>query len=143
MFVSIQKTDDPMGINLERAIELIEEKKKADEPITTYKDFPVTKGSGRFGPFIKWNGKFINVNRKYDFNNLTEENIVELIEEKIQKEKEKLIAEWSNEGIRVEKGRWGRTLIIKGSKKIQLGKDVDPKKITLEKAIEYLDSKKK
>ena len=54
-----------------------------------------------------------------------------------------MIAEWSNEGIRVEKGRWGRTLIIKGSKKIQLGKDVDPKKITLEKAIEYLDSKKK
>ena len=143
MFVSIQKTDDPMEINLERAIELIEEKKKADEPITTYKDFPVTKGSGRFGPFIKWNGKFINVNRKYDFDNLTEENIVELIEEKIQKEKEKLITEWSNEGIRVEKGRWGRTLIIKGSKKIQLGKDVDPKKITLEKAIKYLDSKKK
>ena len=143
MFVSIQKADDPMEINLERAIELIEEKKKAEEPITTYNDLPVTKGSGRFGPFIKWDGKFINVNRKYDFNNLSQENIIELIEDKIQKEKEKLIAEWSDQGIRVEKGRWGRTLIIKGTKKIQLGKDVDPKKITLEKAIEYLASKKK
>ena len=143
MFVSIQKADDPMEINLERAIELIEEKKKAEEPISTYNDLPVTKGSGRFGPFIKWDGKFINVNRKYDFNNLSHENIIELIEDKIQKEKEKLIAEWSDQGIRVEKGRWGRTLIIKGTKKIQLGKDVDPKKITLEKAIEYLASKKK
>ena len=143
MFVSIQKADDPMEINLERAIELIEEKKKAEEPISIYNDLPVTKGSGRFGPFIKWDGKFINVNRKYDFNNLSQENIIELIEDKIQKEKEKLIAEWSDQGIRVEKGRWGRTLIIKGTKKIQLGKDVDPKKITLEKAIEYLDSKKK
>ena len=143
MFVSIQKADDPMEINLERAIELIEEKKKAEEPISTYNDLPVTKGSGRFGPFIKWDGKFINVNRKYDFNNLSQENIIELIEDKIQKEKEKLIAEWSDQGIRVEKGRWGRTLIIKGTKKIQLGKDVDPKKITLEKAIEYLASKKK
>ena len=143
MFVSIQKSDDPMEISLERAIELIEEKKKAEEPIATYNDLPVTKGSGRFGPFIKWDGKFINVNKKYDFNNLTQENIIELIEDKIQKEKDKLIAEWTDKGIRVEKGRWGRTLIIKGTKKIQLGKDVDPKKITLEKAIEYLDSKKK
>ena len=143
MFVSLKKMEDPMGVNLERAIELIEEKKRLEAPIFSYKNFPVTKGTGRFGPFIKWNGKFINVNKTYDFENLTEIDVKELIEEKIQKEKEKLITEWSDKGIRIEKGRWGRSLIIKGSKKIQLGKDVDPKKITLEKAIEYLNSKSK
>ena len=32
---------------------------------------PVTKGKGRFGPYIKWNDMFINVPRRYNFDNLT------------------------------------------------------------------------
>jgi DNA topoisomerase-1 len=40
----------------------------------------VTKGTGRFGPFIKWNGLFINVNKKYDFDALSSADIEELIE---------------------------------------------------------------
>lgn len=61
-----------------------------------------------------------------------------MIKEKIQKEKEKLIKEWPEEGIRIEKARWGRSNIIMGSKKAELGKDIDPTKITLETAMEYL-----
>ena len=37
-----------------------------------------------------------------------------LIEDKIQKENDKLIHHWEAEGIRVEKARWGRHNIIKG-----------------------------
>ena len=54
---------------------------------------------------------FINVNKTYDFDNLTIDNIEELIEIKLKKEKEKLIAEWVDEGIKLEKGRWGRSVI--------------------------------
>ena len=60
---------------------------------------------------------------------------------KIQKEKEKLIQEWPDEEIRIEKARWGRSKIIKGKKKVELGKDIDPTKITLEVAMKYLNSK--
>ena len=67
---------------LERAIELIQEKQKADAPIATYENKDVVKGVGRFGPFIKWDGMFINVNKKYDFDNLTQADIEELIEAK-------------------------------------------------------------
>ena len=94
-----------------------------------------------FGPFLKWNGLFINVNKKYDFDNLSNEEIETLIKEKIQKEKEKLIKEWPQEGIRIEKARWGRSNIIMGSKKAELGKDIDPTKITLETAIQFLKPK--
>ena len=73
-------------MKLDRAIELIEEKQQADAPIAEYEGLPVQKGSGRFGPFIKWNDMFINVNKKYDFDNLSKEDIVELIEAKKQKE---------------------------------------------------------
>jgi DNA topoisomerase-1 len=103
--------------------------------------FTVTKGKGRFGPFLKWNGLFINVNKKYDFDNLSDQEIETLIKEKIKKEKEKVIIEWADEGIRIEKARWGRSNIIKGSKKIELGKEIDPTKITLEGAMKYLKPK--
>ena len=43
---------------------LIEEKRLANSPISTFDQLPVTKGKGRFGPFLKWNGLFINVNKK-------------------------------------------------------------------------------
>ena len=141
--ISIPKEIDPHSVDIDSAIPLIDEKLKADEPIHIYNDLPVTKGKGRFGPFIKWNEMFINVNKTYDFDNLTIDNIEELIELKIKKEKEKLIAEWVDEGIKLEKGRWGRSVISMGKKKIEIPKEIDPKTITLDIAKEYLNPKKK
>ena len=141
--ISIPKEIDPHSVDIDSAIPLIEEKLKADEPIHIYNDLPVTKGKGRFGPFIKWNEMFINVNKTYDFDNLTIDNIEELIEIKLKKEKEKLIAEWVDEGIKLEKGRWGRSVISMGKKKIEIPKEIDPKTVTLDIAKEYLNPKKK
>jgi DNA topoisomerase-1 len=138
-FVSLPKGVDPLSVELDEAILYIKEKELADAPIYMYQDLEVTKGKGRFGPFIKWNNMFINVNKKYDWDNLSEEDIVTLIEEKIQKEIDKVIHNWEDEGIRVEKARWGRHNIIKGKQKVELAKTVDVSKITLEKAQEMLE----
>ena len=132
MFVSLNRDENPLSVSLERAIELIEEKRKADAPISEYENLPVQKGVGRFGPFIKWNNIFINVNRKYDFDNLSQDDIVELIEVKKQKEIDKVIQNWEEEGIRIEKARWGRHNIIKGKTKIELAKTVDVTVLSLE-----------
>ncbi|MCM5662673.1 type I DNA topoisomerase [Galbibacter mesophilus] len=140
-FVSLDKGEDVFEVDMDRAKELILQKKKADAPIASYKNIDVTKGKGRFGPFIKWDGMFINVNKKYDFDNLSQEDIEELIEDKLKKEREKLIHHWEEEGIRVEKARWGRSNIIKGKTKVELSKDVDATKITLEEAKELLEKK--
>ncbi len=141
--ISIPNGVDPHSVDLNLAIELIDEKLKSEEPIHTYDDKPVTKGKGRFGPFIKWNDMFINVNKTYDFDNLAISEIEELIELKIKKEKEKLISEWTDEGIKVEKGRWGRSIISMGKKKVEIPKEIDPKTITLDIAKQYLNPKKK
>ena len=141
-FVSLSKDDDALSISLDRAVELIKEKQKADAPIANYKGQDVTKGKGRFGPFIKWNGMFINVNKKYDFDNLSQQDIEFLIEEKIRKEAEKIIHNWEDEGIRVEKARWGRSNIIKGKTKIELSKDVDATKLTLDEVKELIENQK-
>ena len=104
---------------------------------------PVQKGVGRFGPFLKWNGIFINVNKKYDFDNLSIEDIETLIEDKKRKEREKLIHNWEEEGIRVEKARWGRFNIIKGKTKIELPKTTDAENLTLQEVQEILEEKSK
>jgi len=131
MFVSIPKGENPMDVDMPRATELIIAKQKADAPIYEYEGLPVQKGSGRFGPFIKWNDMFINVNKKYDHDNLSDEDIIELIEVKKQKEIDKVIHNWEEEGIRVEKARWGRFNVIKGKTKIELPKTTKAEKLTL------------
>ncbi|MFT5892803.1 MAG: DNA topoisomerase-1 [Dokdonia sp.] len=139
VFVSLPKGRDPMDVDLKEAITYIKEKQAADAPIYTYEDLPVQKGTGRFGPFIKWNGMFINVNKKYDFDNLSDADIIQLIEDKKQKEIDKVIHNFEAEGIRVEKARWGRSNIIKGKTKIELPKTVDATKLTLEEVQDIIE----
>ena len=143
VFIPIPDGFNPFTITIEKSIDLIKAKIEAQKPILVYKSYDVTKGKGRFGPYLKWNNTFINVNKNYDFENLTEEDCVKLIEEKIQKDKEKIIMNWSSDGITIEKGRWNKIYIIKGKKKVPLAKNVDPLKITLDQAKDYLKIKKK
>jgi DNA topoisomerase-1 len=140
-FVSLSKNENPMEVDLERAIELIKAKQEADAPIATYEGFPVQKGTGRFGPFIKWNAIFINVSKKYDFDNLSNADIVQLIEDKKQKEIDKVIYDWQDVGIVIEKARWGRFHLMKGKIKIELPKTTNIEKLTKEKALEMIEAK--
>lgn len=138
-FISLDKDENPLSVDMDRAIELIEKKRKADAPIGEYESLPIQKGVGRFGPFIKWNNMFINVNKSYDFDNLSQQDLEELIETKKRKDREKVIHNWEEESIRVEKARWGRHNIIKGKTKVELPKTIDAKALTLEEVKELLE----
>lgn len=106
-FISIPKGEDLLEIDLARAIEIINAKQIEDAPIGYFEEKPITKGKGRFGPFIKWNDLFINVPRAYDFDNLIQKDCNELIEKKIVKEANRYIKQWPEEKIAIENGRWG------------------------------------
>lgn len=133
-FVSLPRGEDPYQIELERAIEIVQAKKAADAPVASYEGKPVTKGTGRFGPFIKWNEMYINVPRKYNLNELTNEDIQTLISTKLEKEANRYIREWDN-GIAIENGRWG-PFIRYGKKMFKLGKNSDGQKFTAEELSE-------
>jgi DNA topoisomerase-1 len=141
VFISLPRGEDPLGVSKERAQELIDEKELADAPIAVYKGEGVQKGVGRFGPFIKWNGLFVNVSKKYNFDNLSQADVEELIEDKLQKNIDKVLHNWEEEGIVVEKARWGRSVILKGKIKIELSKDVDATKLTLDQVQEMIAAK--
>lgn len=140
-FISLDRGEDVFSVTLDRAKEVIEKKNKADAPFAMYEGKGVSKGVGRFGPYIKWNDMFINVSKKYDFNNLSQNDAEELIEAKLQKESEKVVKEWTD--VRLEKARWGRYNLIKGKTKIELPKETDVANFTLEQANALLDAKTK
>lgn len=133
-FISLPKGQEPLDVDLDTAIKLIEEKQKADAPITQYENLPVTKGKGRFGPFIKWNDLFINVPRAYNFDALQEKDIVELIEKKISKEANRYIQQWPAEKISIENGRWG-PFIRFGKKMLKMGRKGEGEKYSAEELV--------
>lgn len=106
-FISLPKGEEPTEITLERAIEIIKAKQEDDAPIAHYEGKPITKGKGRFGPFIKWDGIYINIPRAYNFDKLSASDCSELIEKKLEKEANRYILQFPEEKITVENGRWG------------------------------------
>jgi DNA topoisomerase I len=114
-FISIPRGEDANTVDLQRAIEIIAAKQIEDAPIATYNNLPVTKGKGRFGPFIKWNDMFINIPVAYKWDTLTQQDCNELIEKKIEKEANRVIKHFAEDKITIENARWGA--IIKYNKK--------------------------
>ncbi|HTN21527.1 MAG TPA: type I DNA topoisomerase [Pelobium sp.] len=121
-YISIPKNENALEVDQKRAEEIINEKIEADAPVASYKGEPVTKGRGRFGPFLKWKDLFINVPVRYNFDNLSKAEIEELISAKIEKESNRYIQQWEKEKIAIENGRWG-PFIRFGKQMLKLGKN--------------------
>jgi len=129
-FISLPKGEDPYNVDLSRAVEIIRQKQKADAPVASYEGKPVTKGTGRFGPFIKWNEMYINVPRRFNLDELTQENINELISTKVDKEANRFVRVF-DDGIAIENGRWG-PFIRYGKKMFKITKNKEGQKYTTE-----------
>ena len=142
-FISLPKGENPLSVDYDRAVAIIEEKKKADAPVTSYKGEPVTKGVGRFGPYLKYQDIYINVPKKYDFENLSQKEVEELIEAKLDKEANRYIQQWEKEKISIENGRWGPFIKFKKAN-FKIPKKQDDTKYTAEELKEIsLDQVKK
>lgn len=131
-YISLAKGEDPLSVDMSRAKELIDVKMREDAPIATYQGLPVTKGKGRFGPFIKWKDLFVNVTKKYDFDHLTAGEAIEILEGKLEKESNRYIQQWADEKISIENGRWG-PFIRFGKENVYLPK-VNGEKMNAEQA---------
>lgn len=142
-FISMPKGEEPLETELSRAIEIIKEKQVEVAPIGHYDDKPITKGKGRFGPFIKWNDLFINIPRAYNFDALTQKDCNELIEKKLEKESNRYIKQWPEEKIAIENGRWGPFIRV-GKKMLKITVKPEGGKYTPEElsSIELEDIKK-
>ncbi|MCB0685769.1 MAG: DNA topoisomerase I, partial [Saprospiraceae bacterium] len=126
-FISLGRRTDPFEVDFDQAKEFINAKKEADKPLGTYKGLPITKGKGRFGPFLKWNDLYVNIPRKFNPDSISLDECFELIEAKVKKEANRYIMKWDEDKLSVENGRWG-PYIRYGKKNFKLLKKEDGSK---------------
>jgi len=131
-FISLPRGEDPLTIEEARIHEIIDAKIREDQPVATYKGKPVTKGKGRFGPFLKYEGIFVNIPKRIDPDHITQEQVHELLEAKLEKEANRYVQQWEKEKLAIENGRWG-PFIRNGKKSVSLPK-IDGLKWTSESA---------
>lgn len=143
-FTNIEKTEDPLTISLERAIELIEAKRKGGDgalprELEPYEGVALSLGKGRFGPYIKYGDKYHNVDRSEDLVTISRERVIELLKAKLDVEKNKIIREYpENTTVKVLNGRYGAYIQI-GKKNIKIPKGTEPASLTLEDCLKLAE----
>lgn len=128
-FASIPKELHIETITLEEALNLF----KLPRKIGKFEDLEITIGSGRFGPYVLHNKKFVSLKKEMDPMKVTLEEAIELIKEKREAEANMHIAvfEEKEPKIEVSNGRYGP--YIKSEKKnYKIPKGTDPKGLTRE-----------
>ena len=139
-FESIPKTEDPYSISLERCIELIESKMKktADRAphVVGYLDGKeILAAAGRYGPYIKYDGKNITLDKGTDVQNLTEEQAIEYIRNK--ETRNVLLSFPQDTTLKVMNGRYGPYL-TNGTDNFKIPKDVVANKLTYEECVKIM-----
>lgn len=103
-FASLRKTQSIESITLEEALELF----KLPREIGEFESKDMTVAVGRFGPYIRHDGKFYSLSKADDPLEITAERAVEIIEAKREADKNKVINIFGENGeIQVLNGRFG------------------------------------
>ncbi len=122
-------------ITLQEALDLF----KLPRTVGTFEEKDMVAAIGRFGPYIRHDGKFYSLGKKYDPYTVNSEEAVLVIEEKRKKDAEKFIKSFEeNPDFQILNGRWGPYLKA-GDKNVRLAKDIDPQKLTYEDCVKLAE----
>ena len=127
-FASLQKGQSVSTITLEEALKLFE----LPRTLGDYEDKEVTVAVGRFGPYVKHDGKYVSVPNTVSPTELTLEQAIELINAKRDGDAKKVLATWDEEPeLQVLNGRFGPYIVYKGTN-YKIPRKTDASKLTLE-----------
>ena len=136
-FVSLQKGQLIESITLEEALKLFELPRKVGE----WEGKEIIAAIGKFGPYIKYNGKFISLGKVYDPRSITESQAIELLAENAQKEANSIIHNFEQEDIQVLNGRFGPYIKHAGTN-YKIPKGTDAKALDLNACKEIIANTK-
>lgn len=138
-FANLQKGQLIETITLEEALKLFELPRNVGQ----YENKDVTVAVGRFGPYVRHDGKFVSLKRGIDDPmTITLDRAIELIEEKRKQEREKIIKIFKeDEKLQVLNGRYGPYIAYDGAN-YKIPKDMEPAKLTFEQSMEIVNSQK-
>jgi DNA topoisomerase-1 len=138
-YASLTPEDDPLEIDLRRAVELVDLKRiaNATRELGEYKGGMIVQGRGRFGPFVKHGSVYANVPKAEDPATITLERAIELVEAKLAGARQNVLKEFEGSVVQVLDGRYG-PYVTDGSKNANLPKDSKVDDLTLERALALL-----
>ncbi|MCX7649158.1 MAG: type I DNA topoisomerase [Flavobacteriales bacterium] len=126
-FAPLKKDWRLESVTLEQALSLFE----LPKILGTHEGQEVAVGLGRFGPFVRWGGKFISMPRGSDPHTCTLEQAIELIRAKADSEASRVIKEFEGSPLRILRGRFG-PYITDGKNNFKIPKTVsDPSALSL------------
>ena len=132
-FAGLQKGQLIESITLEEALELFTLPRKVGE----LDGKEIIASSGRFGPYIRYDGKFFSIKNMFDPHSITEEQAVAVMEEHNKKEADKHIASFPEHDIEVINGRFG-PYIKHGSLNYKIPKGTDAKTLTADDCLQII-----
>lgn len=131
-YASLKKGQFLESISLEDALELF----KLPRQVGEFEDKVMTAAIGRFGPYIRHDGKFVSIPKDMDPLQITADESIELILAKRKADAEKFIKAFDEDpDVQVLNGRWGPYIKF-GNKNVKIPKDVDPKELTYADCVE-------
>lgn len=122
-FAQMRREQTMDSITLEEALELF----KLPRTLGEFENQPVTIGTGRFGPYIQHDGKYISIPKNLDPMSIDFEEAVTLIQERRQEEANRHIKTLGEgeEMIQILNGRYGPYVAYKG-KNYKIPKNIEP-----------------
>ncbi len=133
-FASLRSNQRLETITREEALELF--KLPRDLGLTPDGE-PVSAAIGRFGPYIRYGNKFVSL-KEDDPHTVSLSRALELIAEKKLADANRIIREFTEQGIQVLRGRYG-PYITDGNKNARIPKGREPESLTLEECQKLLE----
>lgn len=141
-YASLIKGQTLQSITFEEAMKLFD----LPRNVGSYKDEDIIAAIGRFGPYLRYNGKFTSIKKTDNENPLTItlDRAIELIEIKIQADKDRLVANFDGDPlVQILNGRYGVFIQVSPEKEkkinVKIPKDIDPKNLSREECLNLME----
>ncbi|MGV3602093.1 MAG: type I DNA topoisomerase, partial [Dyadobacter fermentans] len=130
-FASLQKGQLMETITLDEAFELF----KLPRQVGFFEDKDMIVNVGKFGPYVKHDGKYYSLAKTDDPMAVTEDRLVEIIEEKRLQDSNRTIKEFAEDPeAKVLNGRYGPYIAF-GKKNVKIPKGTEPASLTYEQVL--------
>lgn len=135
-FAGLQKSQSIATITLEEALKLFD----LPRAIGEFEGKEVSVGAGRFGPYVKHDGKFISLPKGYDPYSVNIEDAIPLIEDKRKKDAEKVIKVFAEDtDLQLLNGRYGPYIAYKKNN-YKIPKGTDPASLDFDSVMKIVNT---